>query len=56
MGSQPSLRESTQNGTMIMGLWLGKMFKSHLSIGVASQMRKKKELWKAMEDKYIFPI
>jgi hypothetical protein len=44
-----------QNGAMIVGLWLGKMSKSQLSIGVVSQMRKMKELWKAMKIKYIFP-
>jgi hypothetical protein len=43
-----------QNGTMIARLWLGKMFISHLSIDIVSQVRKK-ELWKAMKDKYIYP-
>jgi hypothetical protein len=42
MASEPNLRESIQNGAMIAGLFLGKMFRSQLSIGVVSQVRKRR--------------
>jgi hypothetical protein len=42
MRSQPSLREPMQNGTMIAALWLRKMFGSDVSIGIWSQLRKRK--------------